>query len=98
VYKDYGMFMSALHGCYVTAEDVGTSVMDMDAIFSQTRHTTCISPKFGGSGNPSIPTAKGVVKGLEACFEFVGKSLQGATCSLSLYYWWYFESRYDTKD
>jgi glutamate dehydrogenase/leucine dehydrogenase len=74
--------MSALHGCYVTAEDVGTNVNDMDAIFLKTRHTTCISPVLGGSGNPSIPTARGVVKGLEAAFEFVGRSLKGATISV----------------
>jgi glutamate dehydrogenase/leucine dehydrogenase len=82
VYEEYGSFMTALHGCYVTAEDVGTCVDDMDAIFSRTRHTTCISPKFGGSGNPSIPTAKGVLRGLQAAFDFVGKSLMGSTIAV----------------
>lgn len=66
IYTRYGDFMSSLRGCYVTAEDVGTSVEDMAAIFSRTRFTTCIPAELGGSGNPSAPTALGVVRGMEA--------------------------------
>ena len=72
IYKEYGSFISTLKGCYVTAEDVGTSVEDMANVFSGTRFTTCIPPKFGGSGNPSIPTARGVISGMEAALEFLG--------------------------
>ncbi|OZJ05020.1 hypothetical protein BZG36_02149 [Bifiguratus adelaidae] len=82
VYAEYGAFISSLRGCYVTAEDVGTSVEDMAAVFSQTRFTTCIPPALGGSGNPSIPTAKGIIKGLEAAFAYHGKSLSGATIAV----------------
>jgi glutamate dehydrogenase/leucine dehydrogenase len=63
--------MTSLRGCYVTAEDVGTSVEDMAAIFSRTRFTTCIPPGVGGSGNPSAPTARGVVRGMEAALRFL---------------------------
>jgi leucine dehydrogenase len=70
LYEDYGRFMTSLGGCYVTAEDVGTNVTDMEHIFSQTRFTTCIPSFLGGSGNPSIPTAQGVVCGMEAALEF----------------------------
>jgi glutamate dehydrogenase/leucine dehydrogenase len=73
IYKEYGSFISTLKGCYVTAEDVGTSVEDMANVFSATRFTTCIPPKFGGSGNPSTPTAKGIVSGMEAALEFLQK-------------------------
>ncbi len=72
IYKEYGSFMSTLNGCYVTAEDVGTSVEDMANVFSGTRFTTCIPPEFGGSGNPSAPTARGVISGMEAALEFLG--------------------------
>ncbi|KAJ3314928.1 hypothetical protein HDU76_002315 [Blyttiomyces sp. JEL0837] len=78
VYEEYGTFMSELKGCYVTAEDVGTSVQDMEHLFSKTRHTTCIPEKFGGSGNPSVPTARGVVKGLEAAFDHLGMKIEGS--------------------
>lgn len=72
VYRDYGSFISSLNGCYVTAEDVGTAVEDMAAIFSTTRFTTCIPGEVGGSGNPSVPTARGVVRGMEAGLAHLG--------------------------
>ncbi len=72
VYEEYGEFITSLGGCYVTAEDVGTSVEDMAAIFSRTRFTTCIPPRLGGSGNPSVPTARGVVRGMEAGLAHLG--------------------------
>ncbi len=72
IYKEYGYFMSTLNGCYVTAEDVGTSVEDMANVFSGTRFTTCIPAEYGGSGNPSIPTARGIISGMEAALEFSG--------------------------
>ena len=71
LYRDYGRFISTLRGCYVTAEDVGTSVKDMADVFSHTRFTTCIPGDFGGSGNPSVPTARGVVSGMEAALDFL---------------------------
>lgn len=79
IYSEYGRFMTMLQGCYVTAEDVGTSVEDMAAIFSNTRFTTCIPEKLGGSGNPSIPTARGVLAGLEAALDLSGETLEGKT-------------------
>ncbi|KAJ1336889.1 hypothetical protein BSLG_006649 [Batrachochytrium salamandrivorans] len=82
VYEEYGTFMSSLHGCYVTAEDVGTNVNDMAAIFSKTRHTTCIPAELGGSGNPSIPTARGVLRGIEAAFASNKKNIVGSTIAV----------------
>ncbi len=72
LYKEFGEMMTSLRGCYVTAEDVGTNVTDMANIFSATRFTTCIPPALGGSGNPSVPTARGVVCGMEAALEYLG--------------------------
>ena len=83
LYKEYGKFMSSLKGCYVTAEDVGTNVNDMANIFSTTRFTTCIPEKLGGSGNPSVPTARGVVAGMEAAVKFLYNSgLKGKTIAI----------------
>ena len=73
LYNEYGAFISSLQGCYVTAEDVGTNVTDMANVFSKTRFTTCIPAEVGGSGNPSIPTARGVVAGMEAGLSFIGE-------------------------
>ncbi|MBE0572330.1 MAG: Glu/Leu/Phe/Val dehydrogenase, partial [Ignavibacteriaceae bacterium] len=83
IYKEYGTFISTLNGCYVTAEDVGTSVEDMANVFSGTRFTTCIPIEFGGSGNPSTPTAKGIISGMEAAIEFLGLgTLEGKTITI----------------
>ena len=83
IYEEYGEFMTSLRGCYVTAEDVGTSVGDMAAIFSKTRFTTCIPPELGGSGNPSGPTARGVVRGMEAALHSLGMGdLEGKTVAV----------------
>jgi len=71
LYSEYGRFISSLRGCYVTAEDVGTTVADIANVFSRTRFTTCIPEEWGGSGNPSIPTARGVVAAIEAALEFL---------------------------
>jgi len=54
----------------------------MANIFSKTRFTTCIPFEVGGSGNPSVPTARGVVAGMEAALEFEGKTLEGATIAI----------------
>ena len=83
LYQEYGEFMTRLKGCYVTAEDVGTSVDDMARIFSKTRFTTCIPPALGGSGNPSVPTARGVICGMEAALEYLGAgTLEGKTVAV----------------
>jgi glutamate dehydrogenase/leucine dehydrogenase len=83
VYEEYGEFLTSLQGCYVSAEDVGTSVEDMAAVFSKTRFTTCIPPALGGSGNPSVPTARGVVRGMEAALDHLGRgTLAGKTVAV----------------
>ncbi|MDR3625212.1 MAG: Glu/Leu/Phe/Val dehydrogenase family protein, partial [Ignavibacteriaceae bacterium] len=70
-------------GCYVTAEDVGTNVTDMANVYYKTRFTTCIPFELGGSGNPSIPTARGVVAGMKAALKFLsGDTLKGKTIAV----------------
>jgi glutamate dehydrogenase/leucine dehydrogenase len=83
IYEEYGELLSSLRGCYVTAEDAGTSAEDMAAVFSRTRFTTCIPPALGGSGNPSAPTARGVVRGMEAALAHLGRGgLVGTTVAV----------------
>jgi glutamate dehydrogenase/leucine dehydrogenase len=83
LYQEYGELLSATRGCYVTAEDVGTHVVDMANVFATTRFTTCIPAEVGGSGNPSAPTARGVVAGMEAALEYAGMgSLEGKTVAV----------------
>ncbi|XP_078676478.1 leucine dehydrogenase-like [Branchiostoma floridae x Branchiostoma belcheri] len=71
MFFDYGDFLSSLNGCYVSAEDVGLNVNDLNNVMQRTRYTTCISEELGGSGNPSILTGKGVVCAMEAALDFL---------------------------
>lgn len=78
LYREYGDFVTSLRGCFVVAEDAGTNVDDMAAVFRATRFATCIPPALGGSGNPSVITARGVVVAMEAALDHLGLGpLQG---------------------
>ena len=70
LYREYGTFITSLRGCYVAAEDVGTTPDDMAEIYRSTRFTTCVPAAVGGSGNPSEATARGVTAATEAALEF----------------------------
>ena len=83
LYRGYGAFISSLRGCYVTAEDAGTSPLDMEDVYRTTRFVTCVPPALGGSGNPSQMTAGGVVCAMEAALEFRGMGgLEGKTVAM----------------
>ncbi|CDZ79524.1 Leucine dehydrogenase [Candidatus Rubidus massiliensis] len=65
--------VNSLKGSYVTAADVGTNANDMLIIKEKTPYV-CALPIKGGSGDPSIYTAFGVVKGMEAVAKFLWDS------------------------
>ncbi|MDQ0231905.1 branched-chain amino acid dehydrogenase [Metabacillus malikii] len=66
MFRAFGRYIQSLNGRYITAEDVGTTVEDMDIIHEETDFVTGISPAFGSSGNPSPVTAYGVYRGMKA--------------------------------
>lgn len=68
-----------LGGRYITAEDVGTTVEDMEIIRQETRFVAWIREEHGGSGDPSTVTGFGVYQGIRACAEamFGTSSLKG---------------------
>lgn len=83
IFRDYGEFVSSLCGCYVTAEDVGTTPNDLAWIHATTRFATCVAPAVGGSGNPSCLTAHGVVVAMEATLDLLELgTLEGKTVAM----------------
>lgn len=71
----FGRFVERLNGLYITAEDVGTSLQDMSAIYETTTHVVGREANEGGSGDPSILTSFGVFTGIRACVYYkLGKS------------------------
>ena len=79
LFRAFGRFVDGLSGRYITAEDSGTGVPDMETIRSVTAHVTGVRAENGGSGDPSPFTAFGVRRGLEAAVQLsMGrKSLDG---------------------
>lgn len=71
LFRAYGRFIEGLAGRYITAEDVGTSVQDMEYVRMETKYVTGISRALGGSGDPSPVTALGVYMGMKACVKEV---------------------------
>jgi leucine dehydrogenase len=64
IFRAHGRFVESLGGRYFTAEDVGTSVEDMDYVMMETEYVTGVA---GGSGDPSPVTAYGTYRGIKAC-------------------------------
>ncbi|MBM3559156.1 MAG: Glu/Leu/Phe/Val dehydrogenase [Alphaproteobacteria bacterium] len=63
----FGSAVDRLGGAYIAAEDVGTTVADMDAIATSTRHVAGTSAT---SGDPSPWTAFGVFEAIRAAVRF----------------------------
>lgn len=84
LFRAFGRFVQGLNGRYITAEDVGTTVADMDLIHMETDYVTGISPAFGSSGNPAPVTAYGVYRGMKAAAKlaFGSDSLSGRTVAV----------------
>ena len=67
LFRTFGKFVDSLGGRYITAEDVGTDVKDMEFVRMETKHVTGISRALGGSGDPAPVTAYGIFVGMKAC-------------------------------
>jgi leucine dehydrogenase len=66
LFRSFGRYVESLGGLYITAEDVGTDMEDMEVILQETRWVTGVSPAHGGGGDPSPVTAFGVLQGIKA--------------------------------
>jgi len=84
MFRAFGRYIQGLNGRYITAEDVGTTVADMDLIHEETDFVTGISPSFGSSGNPSPVTAFGVYRGMKAAAKeaFGTDNLEGKVIAI----------------
>lgn len=64
--RAHGRFVDTLGGRYITAEDVGITVEDIEYVYQETRYVTGIKSTPQGSGDPSPVTASGVYHGIRA--------------------------------
>ena len=82
--RKFGQYVDSLGGKYITAEDVGVSIRDMEFVRMETKHVTGIPQDMGGSGDPSPVTAFGVYMGMKASakFKWGSDNLNGRTIAL----------------
>ncbi len=84
LFRSYGRFVQGVGGRYITAEDVGTSVRDMEWVRMETDFVVGISRALGGSGDPSPVTAFGTYQGIRAALKWAtgSDSLAGRTVAV----------------
>ena len=85
LFEAFGRILDSLGGRYITAEDVGTTTTDMEAVARRTRYVTGLHRRPGEfGGDPSPKTALGVYLGIKAAAKFrLGRSdLAGLTVAV----------------
>ena len=55
--RKFGRFIENLNGKYITAEDVNTTMQDMEYVHMETSHVVGLPESMGGGGDPSPVTA-----------------------------------------
>jgi leucine dehydrogenase len=70
LFRAFGRFVNSLNGRYITAEDVGIDVNDMEWVFRETEFVTGVHQVHGGSGDPSPFTAYGTLQGVMASLNY----------------------------
>ncbi|MEC7949535.1 MAG: Glu/Leu/Phe/Val dehydrogenase [Myxococcota bacterium] len=84
LFRAFGRHIESLRGRYITAEDMNTTVEDMNHIGRETAWVTGAATYQGGSGDPSPVTAWGVFHGVRACLEvaFGSPDVAGRTVAI----------------
>lgn len=84
LFRSFGRYVESLGGLYITAEDVGTDMEDMELILTESRWVTGVSPAHGGSGDPSPVTAYGTLQGIKAAakWKYGEPSLDGRSVAV----------------
>jgi leucine dehydrogenase len=69
LFRAFGRYVDSLGGRYITAEDVGTDVNDMENIYLESEFVTGVHQVHGGSGDPAPFTAYGALQALMAAMQ-----------------------------
>ena len=74
VFRALGKFINRLGGKYITGEDVGTTLKDMEYIRMETEHVVTLPTYLGGAGDIAPMTALGTIRSMQACCDRVYSS------------------------
>jgi leucine dehydrogenase len=83
--RAFGRLVNSLSGAYITAEDVGATVADMEIVATETPYVSGLPcTAVSADGNPAPKTAFGVYLGLKAAveFQFGRPELRGLTIAV----------------
>ena len=82
--RAFARFVDQLGGEYITGEDVGTTLADMETLFTETNHVVTLPKHCGGAGDIAPATALGAVMATKACAKrvFGTDALEGRRIAL----------------
>lgn len=67
IFRALGKFINRLGGKFITGEDVGTTLQDMEYIRMESEHVVTLPTYLGGAGDIAPMTAFGVIRAMQAC-------------------------------
>ena len=67
MFRVLGKFINRLGGKYITGEDVGTTLQDMEYIRMETEYVVTLPTYLGGAGDIAPMTAYGTIRAMQAC-------------------------------
>ncbi|HLJ59411.1 MAG TPA: Glu/Leu/Phe/Val dehydrogenase dimerization domain-containing protein [bacterium] len=84
LFRALGRFINRLGGLYITGEDVGTTLREMEYMRMETPYVVTLPASWGGAGPIGPATAFGVVQGMKACANavFGSDSLEGRSVTV----------------
>jgi phenylalanine dehydrogenase len=84
LFRAFGQFVESLNGRFYTGTDMGTTPDDFVHALKETNCIVGVNEEYGGSGDSSIPTAMGVIYGLQATNQNVwgSKDLHGKSYAI----------------
>src|SRR5207237_8476449 len=84
LFRALGRFINRLGGIYITGEDGGTTLREIDYMRMETPYVVTLPASWGGAGPIGGATAFGVVQGMKACARaaYETDSLEGRTVAV----------------
>src|SRR5260370_30731007 len=84
LFRALGRFINRLGGIYLTGEDVGTTLREMEYMRMETPYVVTLPASWGGAGPIGGATAFGVMQGMKACANAVygADSLEGRAATV----------------
>ncbi|MFD2043673.1 Glu/Leu/Phe/Val dehydrogenase [Ornithinibacillus salinisoli] len=84
LFRAFGQFVDSLGGRFYTGTDMGTTMDDFIHAMRETKHIVGVPEAYGGGGDSSVPTAMGVIYGIQATNKtlFGTEELAGVTYAI----------------